>query len=231
MFTYILLGFFDVLVILAITFKLYRFPLLEYKIELTTLALCISVTSYVVRVVVGIPIIDPLLLVAFVTIFLRYVLIVKFFYASLLSITGYLCFVAIQMIVYSLLVVTGVVSPDVISQATGRGTYLIQISSQIATASVAAIFYILNLGFSFVHQPPHDIEIKEKVNYKIWAVLFSVLIILSISFFIMLHIDSLIIVPVVIFSLGILYYLSYRREKIMRDRVALKFHNLKNKKA
>lgn len=233
MYTYVILGFFDAFAVAVLMLKLYRFPLWEYKIEVGVFALWIAVCSLFIRVIVDVPSLDPLIQIILFVLFLRYVIKVRITYSALITLTGFLGYIIIQMVIYYLFDSLGISKYSDAIQTTGFGTHVIQITSIIAGFIVAAVLKLTNAGFSFIIRPPHDTSVKDKnlLEHKVlWITISCILAAISISFSLLLHMNSIYVIPLLVASFGILYYLSYRRELKLIDRNNIAKNIIKNQK-
>ncbi|UED70722.1 hypothetical protein [Brevibacillus sp. HD3.3A] len=159
---YFLLGFADIMVVLAFIFKLFRFPFWDYKKELAIIASTLAVTSYVFRMVFDLPEVDMPLQYILLILFFRYLIKFRVFEASLLIAIGILGFDLSQLIVAPALISLEVATLGDVFQSAGMGTFLIQAVNDAIMILVSWLLYKLNLGFSFIMQPPHEISWKTK---------------------------------------------------------------------
>lgn len=233
MLTYVLLGFFDALAVIVLMLKLYRFPLWEYKTEIGIFALWISICSLFIRVIADFPSIDPLIQIILFVLFLRYVIKVRLTYAALITLTGFLAYILFQMVIYYLFDLLGITKDSDAIKTDGFGTHAIQITSIITVYIASYLLKLSNLGFSFIIRPPHDVSVKD-MNLQgrkvIWISISFILAIISFSFSLLLHMDSICIVPLLVASFGMLYYLSYRRELKLIDRNNIAKNLIKNQR-
>lgn len=219
---YILLGFCDAAAVLYLMFRLYRFPIWEYKLELSVLALWISFMSFIIRMAAEIPAIDPIAQFLVFTLFLRYVIKVRAGFSALIVLTGLATYIITQMAVLYGLTAIDISSIADATKIEGAGTYFIQIGSIITAFVIGTVMKVFNRGFSFIIRPPHDVHLKDrnsKANARLWFSVATVLAALSFAFFLMLHYNSILVIPILIVSFLILYCLSYRRERMNSDRI------------
>lgn len=157
---YLLLGFADIIVVLAFIFKLFRFPFWDYKKEFIIIGTTLSATSYLFRIVLQLPEIDmPIQYVLFI-LFFRYLLKFRTVKAAMLIAIGILAFDLSQLIIAPSLITLEFATIRDVFQSTGMGTFIIQAVNDIVMALVSWLLYKFNLGFSFVMQPPHELSWK-----------------------------------------------------------------------
>ncbi|MBG9796895.1 hypothetical protein ABD73_03820 [Brevibacillus laterosporus] len=160
---YIILGSIDILAILVLSFKVFRFPLI-YKKEFLIISITASLVSYLNRIVFNIPSVDGWFQYTILILFFRYMLKVKLFDSIVVPTVGYLCFNIVQYSTYLVLLLTGIVSLADGQALTNWGTYLIQLSTHLIIFFIAWLIYRYNHGFSFIMVPPHDVHIKTKIT-------------------------------------------------------------------
>ncbi|MNI06773.1 hypothetical protein D3C73_597650 [compost metagenome] len=216
-FLYVFFGFFDVIAILALIFKIYRFPFFEYTKKLVIIGLTLSIVSYFNRCVIDIANYDMIVQFILYILFFRYLIKVRLYRAFSLATTGYLAFDGIQFTVYPLLMSSGIVTTNDAQELTGLGTYMIQSSTEIMCFLVAYLLYKFNLGFSFISVPPHDMYIKSKNNQTEKIIFISNIVaatvISSIMYWILnFHAHVYIVLPAVAVSLFLLIYFTNRRD-------------------
>ncbi len=173
---YIILGSIDILAILVLAFKAFRFPL-TYKKELLIMSLTASLVSYLNRAILDIPTIDGLVQYTILVLFLRYMLKVRLFDGIVLATVGYLGFFIVQYSTYLVLLWTGIVSFADGQALANLGTYIIQLATHIFVFGVAWLIYRYNHGFSFIMVPPQDVHIR--TNMTMLRVLIMVMVFLS----------------------------------------------------
>ncbi|NHN32872.1 hypothetical protein [Paenibacillus agricola] len=153
---YILLGTTDILVILLLIFKIFRWPFLTYIKELFFIAFICSIESYIARMVMNIPQWDLILQVIILIFSLRYLLRVNYYHALTLTVIGTLAYSEIAYTVFNILNYIGITTNNEASESIGFGVFATQILSECMGIAVSWILYKFNLGFSFVAVPPHD---------------------------------------------------------------------------
>ncbi|AGR47388.1 hypothetical protein EMERY_54 [Brevibacillus phage Emery] len=173
---YIILGSIDILAILVLAFKAFRFPL-TYKKELLIMSLSASLLSYLNRAILDIPTIDGLAQYTLLVLFLRYMLKVRLFDSTVLATVGYLGFNVVQYNTYVVLLWTGVVSFADGQALANLGTYIIQVTTDSLLFFIAWLIYRYNHGFSFIMIPPHDVHIR--TNMTVLRILIMIMVFLS----------------------------------------------------
>ncbi|QDX94710.1 hypothetical protein EEL30_21965 [Brevibacillus laterosporus] len=161
---YLVLGFVDVMAILAVIFRFFRFPIRMFIRELVTIGVALSVISFFMRLVFNVPELDMGIQFILYVVFFRYLIKIKIFDSFLLASIGYLSNTVSQLAIYYFLSFTGIVTPEDIQSTSNFGTYLIQFSSEVFLFLVAWCFYKSNLGFSFIICPPQDVHLKVKMR-------------------------------------------------------------------
>lgn len=128
-FTYMLFSILDVIVISALTLKLYRLPLRGYKFELIVLSVVLAVFSYIMRVYLDLTAWDlPLQYVISVLFYCR-ILRYRRHYAAFIVGSGMSAYLMIQVLIYFALEPLGVVDESVIFAHTGLAVNPIQLGS------------------------------------------------------------------------------------------------------
>ena len=100
---YLILGFIDILAILALIFKIFRFPFWEYIRKHIVICTTLALVSFVMRLVLGFPEFDTGLQFILLVLFLRYLLKLRSFEANMLATIGVLSFDLIQIIAFKVL--------------------------------------------------------------------------------------------------------------------------------
>ncbi len=128
----------------------------------------------------------------------------------MVSLTGYLGFMAIQLVVYYMLLLFNVVDIADSQHLWGFGTYLIQATSEIMCVIIGLIAY--KHGFSFIYRPPHDLKVREKLRASgIIGIILGNLIIYGALYWI-LNFHTLYIIPVVVVGFVFLLFVHYKKE-------------------
>lgn len=184
-FFFFIFSILDALAILILGFKIYRFPLKDYIWELFVFTVIIAFVSYYNRLVLEFPVIDPVVQLLLYIAFFRLILKTRMLYSLLISITGYLAFIVIQLILIFTLNILSIFPLDAIENQTGLDVNMLQVLTELLSFTIAFMLYKLNGGFSFIIRPPHTF-IREKITKT-----------------------KLKIYLVIIFSLGIFIFITY----------------------
>lgn len=216
-FLYFLLGFLDVIAILALIFKTFRWPFWEYWPQLTIIGSVLSFASYLNRMVLDIPSYDLVIQFGLCIILLRYLVKVSFVHAIDVSAIGYLAFNGILILVYFGLLRSGIVTINDAQSPANWGTFIIQFSCELSSYATAYLLYYFHYGFSFIMRPPHNLYINRKVAgfKKLKAIVNTIGILtvcVSVYWFLNYHESVFILLLIIIISLAILVYLSYKRD-------------------
>lgn len=216
-FLYITLGFIDVIAILALIFKLFRFPFSEYLKEFFIIGACLTIVSYLLRVQLNIPEVDmPIQFVLFV-LFLRYMVKIRLFYSILLTTLGGISLILIQLIMIAVLLSFNVINVEDAQGINKTGTYIIQMFSQIVCFILSLFLFRFNLGFSFIMSPPHDVKrsllMQGINNYLIYSVVVGVLVIFISLYFLLHNFSYLVLIGLVmILAIFTLFYLAHKKD-------------------
>ncbi|MGG1444978.1 hypothetical protein ABE354_23595 [Brevibacillus laterosporus] len=171
---YLILGFIDVMAILTVTFRLFRFPIRMFLKDIITIGVALSCTSFVMRLLLNVPELDLGIQFILYILFFRYLIKIKIFDSLLFASIGCLFVIVVQIIFYHFFLFISIVIPADMQSTSNLGTYLIQITSQITCFLLAWCFYRFNLGFSFVMCPPQDVHLKVKVKGINILILFGI---------------------------------------------------------
>ncbi|WP_282939498.1 hypothetical protein [Paenibacillus sp. RC67] len=216
-FLYFLLGFLDVIAILALIFKTFRWPFWEYWPQLTIIGSVLSIASYLNRMVLDIPSYDLAIQFSLCILLLRFLVKVRFVHAIDVSAIGYLAFNGILILVYFGLLHSGLVTTDDAQQPANWGTFIIQLSCELASYTTAYLLYRFHYGFSFIMRPPHNLYLNRNVSgFKKIKTIVNTIGILTVFvsvYWVLNYQESLsILLLIIIMSLAILVYLSYKRD-------------------
>ncbi len=211
---YILLGIFDALAMLVLILKLYRMPLLKYKYRILLFVVCISIISYVIRVVLQTPKLDLPLQYVFFFLFLRFGIRLKLHSGAFISGTGISAYITIQLILFYLLNLVFNIDHNVLNENTGGSVYVIQIISILSAYLIAGLLKIYKGGFSFISYPPHDFKLQENYGTKTNKMLLSGSILSFITIILMVVMlydrNPLMCIFLSLLTFGISYFLSDR---------------------
>ncbi len=216
-FFFILLGFLDVIATLALMFKTFRWPFWEYWPQLTIIGLVLSIVSYLNRMVLDIPSYDLAIQFVLCVLLLRFLVKVSLVHAIDVSAIAYLGFNGIVLLVYFGLLRSGIVTVDDGQQSANWGTFIIQVSGELAAFLTAYLLYYCHYGFSFIMRPPHNLYYTRQLSgfKKIKAVVNTIgilTIFVSVYWIMNYHESIYILLLIIVVSLAILVYLSYKRD-------------------
>ncbi|MCR8939810.1 hypothetical protein O0555_21145 [Brevibacillus laterosporus] len=214
---YLVFGALDQMAIMIIAFKMFRFPVTNYLREFLIIASIISLISYFNRVVLGIPQYDTGIQYIALVLFFRHMLEFRLYEATLVAATGCIAFTGIQFVALSLLLKTSLVNLNDLGQVTELGTFIIQFVADVLVILVAWLLKLLNLGYSFISQPPHSMTYKPEKNkltfFLILAVGLTVFILTTVLYvLIMSQANTVIILAYVLIPLAILLWLLRKRD-------------------
>lgn len=217
-FFYLLLGFFDIFTIMIFTFCMFRFPASDYLREFCLIAGVASSASFVNRMVLEMPIIDPGIQFVLITLFMRFMLQFRSYEATLVSAVGYLGYTGGQFLIFPLLYELGVTSLADLTELTGWGISITQVLSDLLVLGVSLLVKRLHLGFSFVPQPPHSFTISQKPNkleqIMVAGVSFGVISLLSVVYLMAVAQEKTVYLLLVIFvPIMFLLWLLRKREQ------------------
>lgn len=212
-----LLGFLDVIAVLALIFKTFRWPFWEFRLKLAIIGIALSSVSYLNRMVLDISQIDMAVQFLLYIVFLRFFIKVNLHHAVDVTAIGYLMFMGIQLVIYYWMLAMGVVRFEDAASPVGTVIFVIQFLSDALAFLIAYLFYRLQLGFSFMMRPPHNLYLHRTIDIaKRTKMVFNTVGIITISFSIywmLNHSEQFFLLPLLTFiSLSILIYLSYKRD-------------------
>lgn len=214
-FLYFVLGIMDILAVFALSFKIFRLPYFENFRDFLIVAVFVNSISYVLRVILELPFLDPPFQLFVFVLFLRYRIKFRLSSAILLAVIGNACFNSIQFILYNILNATGFLTRADALSTSAVGTYTLQFVNDLSCYLIGFLLYRSGLGFAFISAPPHDLSYKDKIiNRPIFAFLIicSALVCLTIVF-IDFFIDYFIYVSLLyVAALSVLIYFAYRKD-------------------
>ncbi|MGG0793808.1 hypothetical protein ABE137_07355 [Brevibacillus laterosporus] len=214
---YLAFGFVDVIAILAVIFRFFRFPIRMFIREFVIIGAVLTLSSFVVRKVLNLSEIDLGIQFILYVLFFRYFIKIKIFDSFLLASIGYLSFSVIQLLIYNSLLFVGVVTDLDVQSTSNIGTYVIQVVTQVVSFLFAWILYRKNLGFSFILCPPVDVHIKVKIkgiNLIIYlGILASIATLFLTPYLLFNHLSWIpILILGLIIMLCLLYYATNRKD-------------------
>lgn len=211
---YIFLGALDAFAVFVLVLKLYRLPLREYIMELSIMSVFIAIVSFVLRIVLNVPMFDLPLQVLLFTLFMRYVMRIKLFYSAIITGAGLGGYLLLQLLIYKAF--TFSVNQQFALQSTGVTVNVFQITAILSAYTIGYILKKFNLGFSFIIRPPHDFSVVEDYTTArnkallFWSII--TLLVLSISLPALLNMKMEYVIPLLLISFTALYLHSRRRD-------------------
>jgi len=215
---YILLSILDSFFIIVLGLRVYRLPVFDYIKELSLIVIIAAVSSYLVRVHFKIPSYDVAIQFIIYTLGLRYLINYRVRESLIITSVGYLSFIAVQFIVYPILLWSGLVSVEDAQSLKELGTYFIQLSTNFISLILLIIFNQYKIGYTFIPAPPHDHYIKpkkRKIELLINIAVILAIIVLFKNLFWLINVNNhlSVIMPTIFGSLAILIFFSHRREQ------------------
>ncbi|MGG1442138.1 hypothetical protein ABE354_08765 [Brevibacillus laterosporus] len=169
----LLIGTINQMAIMLIAFKMFRFPVLSYIRDFLLIAFVLSLISYFNRIVIDIPQYDAAIQYIVLVAFFRRMFEFRLYEATLVVAAGCAIFTCIKVVTLSLFLKTNVVSLDDLVHVIGLKMLLIQLLVDVLVVVVAWLVKKLNTGYSFMSQPPHNL------NYKLKKSMLSYLLIVA----------------------------------------------------
>ncbi|MGG0753013.1 hypothetical protein [Brevibacillus laterosporus] len=160
----LLIGTINQMAIMIIAFKMFRFPALSYVRDFLLIASVLSLISYFNRFILDIPQFDAAVQYIVLVVFFRIFFEFRLYEATLVIATGCAIFTCIKVVTLSLFLKTNVLSFDDLVHLTGLKMMLIQLLVDVLVVVVAWLVSKLNTGYSFMSQPPHNLNYKLKKN-------------------------------------------------------------------
>ncbi|MCG7385134.1 hypothetical protein [Paenibacillus sp. ACRRY] len=215
--TYILIGALDVFAVLVLMLKLYRLPVKDKLLGKVIFSILAAGVSYLIRMILNIPIIDTAVLMLMVILFFRYYLEIKFFYSALISSAGMSAYVIIQLSLAMIYMAIGGDVQSVVLETQGYKVQLMQICSIAVAYIITTLMFIFRWGFSFIPVPPHDFNIKVDYNKNRALLITTIATLIFISFAMVMLMNYVIVllIPAALLSFGVSYYFSNRRDLII----------------
>ncbi|HEY0828341.1 MAG TPA: hypothetical protein VGE40_09615 [Bacilli bacterium] len=215
-FLYILFGFISIIAILALTFAAFSFPFKSYLLEISIIAVILSVVSYVDRfMVLSLKPYDTAIQYILCILLFRYLLKVRLIESQTVVSIGFLYYAGVQYIVIPLLFASGIVSENDPLTFDHIGIYIIELITQFICFLISFLLYKFNLGHSHISAPPQDLYIhKNFTKLRILTLIsnsLSMIIICSIVYWFLLNYSNAlyIILPSVAAAILALTFLSY----------------------
>ncbi|GIP21359.1 hypothetical protein [Paenibacillus sp. J22TS3] len=212
-FIYFGLSIFDALAMFGLIISLYKLPLWDHRYKVALFVIFIALYSFIMRLVIGLPQLDLPLQYLFFIIFLKYVYKLKFNLSAFVAGAGISAYMVLQLTIYYIYNLVGVLYNSVFNQTDGVPVYIIQISSILAAYGIAIFLKAFRLGFSFIrshHESSTDSYPGENKSLLVAATISSVTIFL-VGFF-LYTVDSLGFIIMAFVTFSISYFLSQRSD-------------------
>ncbi|WP_027085185.1 hypothetical protein [Cohnella panacarvi] len=202
---------YEVIAVFAILLALFRFSLKDYFGSTIIAGVLMSQTSYINRLVFHMDSITPIFMLFWTFIFIWHVFRIHPFFATVMTVTGYLSYVLVQSVLILLLQI-----PFTFEQITTPLLHakLVQFASSSITLFIAYWLLKRRIGFSFVPDRMNEkIEIKGLNLWLLLACAVSCFFISGIAY-IFININFLFTTLTVafMFSVIVLLNIAYRKE-------------------
>lgn len=196
------------LALIILTFAIFKFQLPGYWGRLLLSAFLLSLLSYVILVVLGLPLYGVFIQIPIVFIYFWQIFRIPIFYAGLMVINGYTWYTLIQAIVFLIFQSIGVeIFPNI------PNAFVAQTITACIVFFVAWLLIRTNWGFTFV--PDTDrVKVKwNKLNIRLFIMCIIGYAALSFSIFLFFNgYTALLILILSIVVFGFLQYLVFKRE-------------------
>lgn len=210
---YIGMGMLDVLALFALMLRFFRLPYWTHIKEIAFLSTLIAVISYVIRVYFeGSAVLDTFLHYILYILFIHYVLRYSWL-TSFLTSTMYFGYGIISILAYLFyaMFVFEHLPPRLDPQ--GLLTYSVQTTQILVAFLLAYTLYKFRLGFSFAGKSL--INIMKPLSGQEMKIINIAIVLASIAFstlYLVLKIQSFILIPLYLVSFAVLLYYSYKRD-------------------
>ncbi|PPB10863.1 hypothetical protein [Brevibacillus laterosporus] len=171
----LVIGIVNQMAIMIIAFKMFRFPVLSYIRDFLLIASVLSLISYFNRFILDIPQYDAIIQYIMLVVFFRRMFEFRVYEATLVTAAGCAIFTCIKVVTLALFLKTNVLSLDDLVHLTGLKMMLIQLLVDVLVLVVTWLVKKLNMGYSFMSQPPHNL------NYKLKKSMISYLLIVAVG--------------------------------------------------
>lgn len=193
--------------LILLSFTLFKFEIRWYRGQIIFSAFLLSLLSYILFEVLKLSELATFLQPPIVFLFFWQIFRVAVFYAGLMAINGYLGYLLINMVVYSIYRLFG----NMLLPGTAP-MYTAQTISAFAALFIAWLIHKYRVGFTFV---PHGERANVKltgINFRLF--LFTIIGYMAISGFNYLYLGDYTVVLVLLITgtLGILQYWVFRKE-------------------
>lgn len=214
-FFYLLLGCFDVFSIIFFMFALFTLPIREYIKEMAAISAVLAVSSYLVRIVLELPLFDTLIQTILIIVLIRLLVKVKTALSILITAIGFAAYVFLQPLVIFVLTASGVIAADVASTTDTWGIRTVQLSTDLLMAGISLLIIRFGLGITYFARPPHSFYTKERLGRSFFVILAAACFGLALScglMYLLLNIKFLLIPPIALSILIVLILLVLRRD-------------------
>lgn len=214
---YFILDCLDTLAIYFLMMSIFQYPIREYLKEVMLICSLLALESILFREILKLSIVDTLIHILLLIICLRYIIKIRWFRAIRIVAVGVLGYFAIQMIVSSIVLLSGLFSSIELDNSLSLSSIMVQITAQAFAFLAALIVQRFDLGTTKYIRPPHDFYIVEKFNaYQLRILVISAISLLascSALYFLVHHNEIFIYCIISIFLFLVVLILTYRRDK------------------
>lgn len=212
---YFILGVMDILAVFALAFRIFRLPYFDSFKDIFIIAILVNIMSYLLRMVLEWPQMDPPLQLVMFVLFLRFKIKLRISSSFLMAVCGNALFNSIQFILYNILNESDILTKaDAISNAS-NGIQMLQFVNDTVCFFLAYLLYEFGLGFAFITAPPQDLIHEDRIISRpifIFLVICSALVCLTIIFA-NVFIDFFLLVSVVyIISVTVLLHYTHKKD-------------------
>lgn len=212
---YLLLGFLDVFSVIYLMFSFFSLPTREYIKEIAVIAAALSLSSYLVRIVFGLPLIDTLIQAALIIVLIRFLVKVKTALSVLITAVGFLAYMFLQPLILYLLTFSGAIAADVAPTTDTWGIRMVQLVTDTALIGISLLIARFGLSVTYFMRPPHTFFIKERLSREFFVIVAAACFGLTLScalMYLLLEIRFLLIPPIALSILIVLILFVLRRD-------------------
>lgn len=210
-FLYLLFSSLEWLALVILTFAMFRFPLRGYWGQILLTSFVLSLLSHLVFKELDMRVLATLLQPPVVFLFFWQVFRIHVFYASLMTVYGYLGYLSLQLLILILMRWLGIPLEIMVPDTTPM--YVLQGLTILIVLMVASLLYRYRIGYSFVPDSEYAQVKLQNINLRIFILILVGYITLSIANFVA-YTSSLpvLLLVIVAVTLGILLYSAQRKE-------------------
>ncbi|WP_281889536.1 hypothetical protein [Paenibacillus sp. YYML68] len=214
---YLILGALDIIVILTVALKVFRFPLRPYLGSILIIAGSASLLSYLNRIVLHIQQWDLPAQHLLIIVMLRLLVKVRWHEAAAMTAVGALFLVLVVNLTFILLTPLQLFELSTIAKSTGADAYMLQAFTHAVCFLTSYILHRGRYGFTSIVIPTNNRVIAQKSSpldkLIIGAsIISSVLIVLAFNWVWRHHESVTIVVPIIAVALFMLIRLTYQKE-------------------